>query len=33
MPEYVNYIVGAVLSCAILYLAYRAYKKNKKKDE
>lgn len=30
MPEYINYIVGAVLACAMAYAFYRAYMKNKK---
>lgn len=30
MPEYVNYIVGAVLVCAFVYACYRAIRKNDK---
>ena len=30
MPEYINYIAGAVLAFVFFYACYRAYRKNKK---
>lgn len=33
MEEYWNYIVGALLALVFVWLAVRAYRKNKKQDK